>query len=53
MKFNWYIVKNGEIVSKCGTDEEVAEIIGQDTSGELEAYPIDAMIGISKAEEDD
>ena len=52
MKHNWYIVRNGEIVSKCSTDEEVAEIFSQDTSGEIEAYPIEAMIGISKDEED-
>ncbi len=44
MKYNWYIVKNGEIVAKCMTEEEVAEIMEQDQTGELEAYPREALI---------
>jgi len=34
----YYVVHNGEIIFK-GTEEECAEIIMNDTSGELEIYP--------------
>ena len=44
MKDNWYIVKGGEVLYICGTDEEAAEIIAEDESGELEAYPKEAYI---------
>ena len=42
MEFNFYIVRNGEILYKCGTEEEVEEIISQDETGELEYYPKEA-----------
>lgn len=41
---NWYIVKNGEILYTVDTDEEVQEIMEQDITGELEAYPKEAYL---------
>ena len=45
MMDNWYIVRNGEILYTVGTDEEMQEIMEQDKTGELEAYPREAYIG--------
>ena len=45
MTDNWYIVRNGEILYTVGTDEEMQEIMEQDETGELEAYPREAYIG--------
>ena len=45
MTDNWYIVRNGEILYTVGTDEEMQEIMEQDKTGELEAYPREAYIG--------
>lgn len=44
MTFNYYIVRNGEILYKVETEEEVEEIISQDETGELEYYPKEARI---------
>lgn len=45
MTDKWYIVRNGEILYTVGTDEEMQEIMEQDKTGELEAYPREAYIG--------
>lgn len=44
MIFNYYIVHNGEIIYKVGTEEEVEEILSQDETGELEAYPKESYL---------
>lgn len=44
MMKNWYIVRDGEILYTVDTDEEVEEIISQDKTGELEAYPKEGYV---------
>lgn len=45
-EFNFYIVRNGEIVYRTDSEEEAIEIIQEDETGELEFYTKDAKLPI-------